>query len=103
MRRIGTEGSGFQGVQGPKVLHRLARLHKIAIQGATKCNTRCYISYFLTAKRVDARRQAIPANKAPIMRVGQEGSGMVVAVRTKLSILAELPVSKGGMFADRRR
>ena len=36
----------FQGVQGATVLHRLARLYKTAIQGATqgatKCNIRCY-------------------------------------------------------------
>jgi hypothetical protein len=33
----------FQGVQGATVLHRLARLYQIGIQGATKCNRGCYI------------------------------------------------------------
>jgi hypothetical protein len=37
----------FQGVQGATVLHCLARLYEMAIQGATKgatkCNIGCYI------------------------------------------------------------
>jgi hypothetical protein len=44
----GKRGGAAQGVQGATVLHRLARLYKIAIQGATqgatKCNTGCYKS-----------------------------------------------------------
>jgi hypothetical protein len=43
----GRGGAGSPPLQGATVLHCLARLHEIAIQGATqgatKCNMRCYI------------------------------------------------------------
>ena len=35
-------GGAFQGVQGATVLHCLARLHEMVIQGATKGATKCY-------------------------------------------------------------
>jgi hypothetical protein len=48
--RVGEHGGAFHGVQGATVLHRLARLHEMAIQGATKGATKCNIGCYIFQK-----------------------------------------------------
>ena len=54
----------FQGVQGATVLHALARLYEITIQGATqgatKCNAGCYMAgYTWKRSNVEIQRHCV--------------------------------------------
>jgi hypothetical protein len=53
-----TSEGAFQGVQGATVLHSLARLYEMAIQGATQGATKCYTGCYIFP-----RLQSGPTNR----------------------------------------
>ena len=55
-------GVPSRGVQGATVLHRLARLYEMAIQGATKGATKCNIGCYIFAELQGKAGSSLPLN-----------------------------------------